>query len=228
MRDEDRYKVRLIDGVLYNPWQATGRAPDPMTIAHGLSNLCRYGGHVVRFYSVAEHSAWIALYLACGGSDNALFKKASCALFQDNCTKQALVKILEPVALDKAELALFGLVHDAPEGAGLVDVPTPIKRNADMSEYDKAHERCITWLCAAWAIQPPPWPTAVKETDTSILGAERSIRPLRADGLEGGGEVLEPWPGVYFDRYDVPPDMARGIWLKLFFVLKQRAHKASF
>ena len=31
-------------------------------IGHALSLICRYGGHVKRFYSVAEHSALLALY----------------------------------------------------------------------------------------------------------------------------------------------------------------------
>ena len=39
-------------------------------IAHALSLLCRYNGHTIKFYSVAEHSVIIALYLKALGYDD--------------------------------------------------------------------------------------------------------------------------------------------------------------
>ncbi len=59
--------------------------PDPMTIrlrdvAQGLALTCRYGGHVSRFYSVAEHAVLVHDLLAVTRADPALLVAA---LFHD-------------------------------------------------------------------------------------------------------------------------------------------------
>jgi hypothetical protein len=47
-------------GKFVNPLEATVDDIDLADIAHSLSNLCRYNGHVSHFYSVAQHSVIVA------------------------------------------------------------------------------------------------------------------------------------------------------------------------
>lgn len=188
-----KMKVRLIDGVLYDPWSPEGPAPTPATVAHGLANLNRYGGHTKRPYSVAEHSIWVALYLAFEGTSS-LFYKAAASLAAGEHGWEHLLS--HETLSHRQQLALFGLVHDVPEGCGLVDVPGPILRHAEMAEYKRAHERCMAWICRDWGIAPPEeWPSEVKAADVAILGAELTIRPDNATGHDGSGEDIPRWPG---------------------------------
>ncbi len=53
-------------GELFNPLAADGEDCGPIhlfDIAHALSNLCRFNGHVKRFYSVGEHSLYVSTLL---------------------------------------------------------------------------------------------------------------------------------------------------------------------
>ena len=55
------FEVETFSGAFVNV-----RKPDPATIklediAHALSNICRYGGHCIRWYSVAFHSVFTSI-----------------------------------------------------------------------------------------------------------------------------------------------------------------------
>lgn len=52
-------------------------------IAHALSNICRYGGHCERFYSVAEHSVHASRIVCDGAEQEALMHDASEAYLAD-------------------------------------------------------------------------------------------------------------------------------------------------
>lgn len=211
-----KYTVVLIDGKRYDPWSPEGCAPAPETVAWGLSNLNRYGGHTTRPLSVAEHSIWVALNIACAGHNKKIFKKVV-----DLVGIRKLEDALNILPCDNSRAALIGLCHDAPEGAGLVDLPSPVGRHVAMQEYKEAHDRCATWLCTDWGITAPPWPTIIKETDNSVLGAEAAIRPDLKLKKE---EKLASWPYLdlanQHDLSKLGTEYIREVWVKLFYHLK--------
>jgi hypothetical protein len=47
--------MQTFTGRAFYPLDPRAEEIDPLDIAHGLSMLCRYGGHTTQFYSVAEH-----------------------------------------------------------------------------------------------------------------------------------------------------------------------------
>jgi len=58
--------IQTYTGKLINPFANENEDCGPivlMDIAHALSNLCRFNGHVKRFYSVGEHSLYVSALL---------------------------------------------------------------------------------------------------------------------------------------------------------------------
>ena len=221
---ENRCKVHLIDGVFYDLWAPSGPVPAPATIAYGLAHLCRYGGHTKRFYSVAEHTIWCALRLATAGLKSEDFMSMADHLGDGHAPVTVFTSPW--ITPENVRLALLGLIHDAPEGCGLVDVPGPILRHEEMIPYKQAHVRCYDWLSKGWGIELPTISVheVVKKVDTDILGAEMAIRPLGA--RDGNGENLPQWEGFNLaSKHNLAQYGTRHVaevWLAVFTVLKGR------
>ena len=53
--------LQTFTGKAFFPLDPRPEEMDIFDIAHALSNLCRYGGHCNKFYSVAEHSVLVSI-----------------------------------------------------------------------------------------------------------------------------------------------------------------------
>ncbi len=151
--------MQVFSGQQYWPMDPRSHEVQIEDIAHSLSLQCRYAGHVLRFYSVAEHSVLIARHLA---------------------------------ATHAPEVALAGLLHDAPE-AYCVDIPRPLKpylTNYRAIEQDN-------WLAIAARFgMPKELPREVHDADNRII----------ADELVNLREM--PW----HDRHDKPLGVKLRYW----------------
>ncbi len=82
--------MQTFTGRAFYPMDPRVEDIDPLDIAHALSLLCRYGGHVNRFYSVAEHCVLMSYAVA---PENALW-----ALLHD-ATEAYMGDMIRPLKL---------------------------------------------------------------------------------------------------------------------------------
>ena len=66
--------ILIHSGVLFDVFNPKKEDINIIDIAHGLSNICRYGGHSPKFYSVAQHS------VLCSLQDGTLQEQLECLL----------------------------------------------------------------------------------------------------------------------------------------------------
>jgi 5'-deoxynucleotidase YfbR-like HD superfamily hydrolase len=96
--------ISVYDGEYFDFLDPDSSVYTVATIAHALSNLCRYTGHVNRFYSVAEHSVLVSLSVPKKFALEGLFHDAAEAFLGD--VSSPLKKLLpEYRALEDAAMA---------------------------------------------------------------------------------------------------------------------------
>lgn len=123
-------------------------------IAHALANICRFNGHSIFHYSVAQHAAYVA----------------------DEAVRIArLIGIANPT--DLAFLRLVALHHDDAEYV-LGDVPRPIKPDVMIAGATFAQVEDGVQAVISGALQLP-YPVSdhthqiIKQADMAMLAAER-------------------------------------------------------
>jgi len=120
--------IQTFSGVQFWPLAPAAEDVCLMDIAHALSNLCRFGGHCERFYSVAEHSCLVARHCAgIGGNDLAL------AGLMHDAAEAYLIDLPRPLKqqlrdyreierqLEAVIAERFGLAYPTPTEVGVVD-----------------------------------------------------------------------------------------------------------
>lgn len=75
--------MQTYTGRAFYPMHAKPEDVDPLDIGHALSLLCRYGGHVNRFYSVAEHCVRMSYWVPVEDAPWALLHDATEAYMGD-------------------------------------------------------------------------------------------------------------------------------------------------
>ncbi len=159
-------------------------------IGHALSLICRYGGHVRRFYSVAEHSNLLARYFF----DRQMMGAARLALIHD--APEAYVgDTIRPI-----KRSLWS-------DAGLGDIEARV--------WEAIGTR-LGWSAVGWWNDEDMAP--VHAADSRILAneARELFRPETRERAEWPLKV-EPLPGVV--PIGVPPHEAEREFIKLFHLL---------
>ena len=111
------HAILLHSGVLFDVFNPNLEDINIEDGAHGLSLLCRYGGHSPKFYSVAQHSVL-------------------CSLEKGTPKEQ-----------------MEFLLHDLTEGFGMVDLPSPVKRQ--IPEYVRIENNLQKIICQRFDLSYP-------------------------------------------------------------------------
>jgi len=164
-----------------------GKYVDPMNltvddvciedIAHALSLTCRFGGHSLSHYSVAEHSLMV---------EGALQTKNGwkCGWHNDAADRKGYRS---------------ALLHDATE-AYLGDMVRPVKHGGEMETYVQAERRAAAVIAEKFNLYHPEL-TVIKVCDREVLEWEQEWVFSQCTGLDARAAER-----MFLERYKVLSD----------------------
>lgn len=141
--------MRTYSGLQFYPFDPQPEMICIEDIAHALSMLCRYTGHVRKFYSVAEHSVLVTGIVA------------------ERVTK---------LRLPRGELRnvlRWALLHDAAE-AYVGDMGRPLKHQPEMQLYRETEKRVERAIALRFGLAGEE-PALVTAVDKEIIGSEARL-----------------------------------------------------
>lgn len=159
--------MQTFTGLAFYPIDPRPDEIEPTDIAHALSMLCRYGGHVTRFYSVAEHCVLMSHAVAPENALWALLHDATEAYMQDLIRP---IKRMMPEYCE-AEDRLMGIIA---ERFGISpDCPAEVKAADNRILLDER--------AALMNLKPRPWAAVEHLTPLGvpILGWSSAIAESR-------------------------------------------------
>lgn len=186
--------IQTYTGKQFFPMSPESSRFDIRDQARALSMLCRYVGHVSRFYSVAEHAVRVS-------------RRVVAVSLQQGLAET------DPITIERAK---WGLIHDNSE-AYLGDVSRPVKHLPEMAAYRDA-ERRLQAAIATWLELPPVEPPTVVQVDQEFLGTEvdqlkQPVHPMWASTTASGVALAQPIRGLILG-WD--PQKAEEIYLHRF------------
>ena len=156
-------------------------------IAHALSNVCRYGGHSRRHYSVAQHSVYVSLVVGQLEPEHALW-----GLLHD-AAEAYIGDMVRPLKMSQAMAAFrdaeAGIMINICKKFGLGMTEPSIVQRVDRSmcvtEAPYVHPAAKLWGETEMPIPPESWPRGMEMTDRWVPTVAKRAFVARYEELTG-------------------------------------------
>lgn len=141
-------------GRKFDPMEPRAEDVDTLDIAHSLAHLCRFNGHVSRFYSVAEHSVHVASLVSRENQLAGLLHDAAEAYIGDitrplkgalNELTDGVLRIIEQ-GVHIAVCDRFGIPYTIPDEVHRADMIMLATERRDLMPADGELWSCLTGI----------------------------------------------------------------------------------